>query len=483
MPVASPPHARRRALALLVLAVALGALLALALRADGPRSSPRSVTPPPGAGATAGTRDDPLAYTPARRADFEARAARGLAHPLFAKSPGGAMATAARVAAWRPLVEAAARRGDVDPDTLEAMVFLESAGRPDAQAGDLEGAVGLTQILAETGTSLLGLRVDLTRSAALSRGIARGRLVAARTRERRRIDERFDPAKALAATVRYLQFARDRLDDRDDMAVASYHMGVGNLQAVLSRFDADDRTTYAEVFFTASPREKPAAHAKLASLGDDSSTYLWRVRAAAQIMRRWRADPAGLADEAKLQTRKASAEEVLHPPTTTERFADPFALGRARAAGTLVALPAADLAVWGIRRDGRMGELAGRVRQSPRLYRALRPEALTVLAHLGAGVRELAGAEAPLVLTSTARDATYQRVLARRNREATRGYSLHTTGFAFDIARRYESPRQARAFQFLLDRLTALNLIAWVREPGAIHVTVSGDVRLLAQKE
>ena len=27
----------------------------------------------------------------------------------------------------------------------------------------------------------------------------------------------------------------------------------------------------------------------------------------------------------------------------------------------------------------------------------------------------------------------------------------------------------------MLDRLTALNLIAWVREPAAIHVTVAGD--------
>jgi hypothetical protein len=31
------------------------------------------------------------------------------------------------------------------------------------------------------------------------------------------------------------------------------------------------------------------------------------------------------------------------------------------------------------------------------------------------------------------------------------------------------------AFQFMLDRLTALNLIAWVREPAAIHITVAPD--------
>jgi soluble lytic murein transglycosylase-like protein len=53
---------------------------------------------------------------------------------LFAKSPGGAVATAERVARWRPLVERAAAGGDVDPDVLEGIVFLESAGRADARA-------------------------------------------------------------------------------------------------------------------------------------------------------------------------------------------------------------------------------------------------------------------------------------------------------------------------------------------------------------
>ncbi len=466
MAVAPRTQARRRAVALLVLAVALGVLVALALRGQGVEDAPGD-GPALRPGAPAGEGFDPLRYVPARREEYEQRAARGLAHVLFAKSPGGAVATAQRVAAWRPLVERAAARGGIPPDTLEAIVLLESAGRPDAMASDdLAGAVGLTQILAQTAQDLLGLRVDVARSARLTRGIRRGRKVAARTRERRRVDERFDPPKALAATVRYLRFAQGELDGRDDMAVASYHMGVGNLQGVLRSFDADEDTPYAEVFFSVSPLTKRSAYAKLAALGDDSSTYLWRIRAAAEIMRRFREAPAGLAAEAARQGAKNSAEEVLHPPGTTERFRDPFALGRARADGTLQGLGAERLAGWGIRIDPQMGELAPRLRQSRRLYRALRPEALRVLEYLGSGVREIAGSTAPLRLTSTARDDTYQRLLTRRNIEATRSYSLHTTGFAFDIARKYESRRQALAFQFLLDRLTALDLIAWVREPG-----------------
>jgi hypothetical protein len=79
----------------------------------------------------------------------------------------------------------------------------------------------------------------------------------------------------------------------------------------------------------------------------------------------------------------------------------------------------------------------------------------------------------PLIVTSTVRDERYQKVLASRDLEATHAYSLHTTGYAFDIARTYRSRAQALAFQFVLDRLTARGLIAWVREPGAIHITVA----------
>ena len=99
--------------------------------------------------------------------------------------------------------------------------------------------------------------------------------------------------------------------------------------------------------------------------------------------------------------------------------------------------------------------------------------------YIGAQTREYAGGQGPLVVTSTVRDEEYQRRLVRGNGEATRNYSLHTTGWAFDIARDYRSKRQALAFQFVLDRLQVLNVIAWVREPGAIHVTVADDAEAL----
>jgi len=457
----------RLRLAFIVLAAATAAVAAVVVLSRGP-DTPRTLSP--GAGNTE-TTEDPLAWEPDKRAELERRAAAGLAHVLYAKSPGGVVLSASRTATFRPVIERVAKRSHLDPDVLEGIVMLESAGRPDAQASnDLEGAVGLTQILAETGQNLLGMRIDVRQSERLTRGIRRGRKVAARLRARRRVDERFDPAKAIAATARYLQIAEERLG-RDDLAVAAYHMGIGNMQTALAAYGKAD-ISYAQLFFDSTPLRHARAWGILARLGDDSSTYLWRVMAAEEIMRLYREDPAGLARRAELQGRKASAEEVLHPSDRTAPFRDPFAVGRARASGALVGLDARRLARSGVRIDRTMGELARRLHQSPRLYRALRPQALRILEVIGTGTRDIAHS-GPLVVTSTVRDIRYQRVLAARNLEATRNFSLHTTGWAFDISRTYRSRAQALAFQFMLDRLTALNMIAWVREPGAIHITVA----------
>jgi hypothetical protein len=464
----SAVHRRRRLAALAVVAgVAILIVVVLSQGGGGP-GTPRPFAP--GAGIKDPTLD-PLAYDPARVPQFEQRAATGFSHVLYAKSPGGVVASAKRTARFRPLIDRVARSTGWSADTLEGIVFLESAGRPDAIASnDLNSAVGLTQILAETGQHLLGMHVDVRASESLSRGIARGHRVAARQAARRRADERFDPAKAIAATARYLTFAKGKLG-RDDLAIASYHMGVGNLQQALSAY-GQSSIPYAELYFDSSPLRHPTAWRKLASLGDDSSTYLWRVLAAEQIMRLYRTNPAELAIIAQLQMNKASSEEVLHPAATTVRFGDPFAIGRARAAGQLVPLDRNQFASHGLRIDRGMGATAKQIKQSPSLYRGLRPEALATLLTLGAGTKAIAKT-GTLDVTSTVRDERFQKALATDNVEATHAYSMHTTGWAFDIARVYSSPAQAMAFQFMLDRMTALGLIAWVREPGAIHVAVS----------
>ncbi len=480
-------QARPAVFAALGLAVGVVLLVALLTRGgdDASRLGPR--------GALAG---DPLAFDPGRAAELERAAASGLSHVLYAKLPGGVLVSAARTARFRPLVEQATAGTGIDPDLVEAIVLLESAGLPDAIAGsDPVGAAGLTQILAETGSGFLGMPVDLEQSRLLTKRIAtaerRGRGGEALRLEARRraVDARFDPAQALAGTVRYLLTAREHFG-RDDLAAVSYHMGIGNLENVLRDYApasgdtpirdlvAQDDLTWARVFFDSSPIDHAEAWRRLAGFDDDSKTYYWRVLAAAEIMRLFREDPQALQSLAYLHDRKASAEEVLHPEPLTEQFWTPGDLARARDDGVLQPLP--DKAgTLHFRVDPRVGELAPELGRSPRLYRQLRPEALALLLYLADRVHELSGASTPLTVTSAVRDDVYQQLLVADNPEATSGYSLHTTGYAFDLLRRYGSNAQARALQYELDRLRALDLIAWVREPAAIHVTVSSEAREL----
>jgi hypothetical protein len=105
--------------------------------------------------------NDPFAYESGREEEFRERATAGHSQVIYAKSPDGVMATARRVEAYRPKIEEVAAAAGVDPDLVEGMVLLESAGRPEVMAtGNVKDAVGLTQILAETAVNLLGMRVD-----------------------------------------------------------------------------------------------------------------------------------------------------------------------------------------------------------------------------------------------------------------------------------------------------------------------------------
>ncbi len=418
---------------------------------------------------------DPLAYLPGDRAALEQAAAAGYAHVLYVKSPGGIVASAARTAAFRLQVDAATKGTHVDADLLEAIVLLESAGRPDAIAGsDPVAAAGLTQIVAGTAQSFLGMHVDLAASRRLTAQITaaenRGdQREADRLRARRRlVDERFDPARALAASVRYLETARARLG-RDDLAIVSYHMGIGNLTSVIRDYTGDRSSpvrdvvargdlTYAQLYFDSSPVDHAAAWSRLAGLGDDSKTYYWRVLAAREVMRLYRHDRGRLEELARLQTGKASGEDVLHPLSETDRFTSPGAVARALGRHAIDPIPnrPADLHL----------RLAPALAQAAAGYRALRPEALALLLYVAGRVYALSGATRPLIVTAATEDERSQ---------AAPGYSLHTTGYAFDIRRSYESGAQAAAFQYELERLQARDLIAWIREPDVIHVVVSGD--------
>jgi hypothetical protein len=428
--------AARRARLLLPLAGLVGLVVVvavLATRGSGPSPAVPVVPTPPGARHGKPV-PDPLAWTPARSAGFARRAAAGTSHLLYVRSPGGVALSAERTLRFRGQIDRVARQVGVSADRLAALVFLESAGRPDAVApGGLDGAVGLTQILAETARDLLGLKVDTAASARYTRRIDRavGRLqfkkAARLSRARRRVDQRFDPVRALQATGRYLALAKRRFG-REDLAFVSYHMGIGNLQSVLNAY-GHGNVPYARLYFDSTPLHHAAAYAKLASFGDDSSNYFWKLGAAEQILRLARTHPEALIRQTALQTGAPSARLVLHPPASAPSTG-------------LEPLPDAP-------RDTGLRAPPGA---------RMRPEALSAALYIGAVVRAIAR-ERPLRVTTT-------------TSEPPRGWS-------FAIARRYASRRQALAFQYVLDRLQVLNVIAWSRGAGAIHVTAGNGAAVL----
>ena len=476
------------ALAALVLALGLG-------DSDPPEVKVEQIVEAARSGGGEGS-GDPLAWSPAKSDEFADRATLGTSHVIYAKSPGGVALAAERTADWRDEIERAANDHGVDPDVLEAMVFLESAGRPTVMAdGTPRSATGLAQIIPSTATDLLGMQVDLERSLALTRQIAkaanRGKpeLAEQLSRERAEVDQRFNPELALAGAARYLQIAEERFGS-EELAVVSYHMGIGNLESVIAAYTGEDvpdggaaelvdeeGLDYPRLFFDSSPEEHSESWDLLAGFGDDSSLYYWRVRASQDVMRRWRDDPDALDERGDLITEKATLEELYHPEGETDSFETAEDVLDARAEGNLVALPA-DPSL-GFRVTEQAGELANELGSDPELYRALRPEALATLIYLSAKVKAISGENEPLKVTSATRDQEYQDLLVGVNPEATQEYSLHTTGWSFDIRRDYGSDAQAAAFQFALDRLRAHAMLDYAYEPAAIHITVSEDARVL----
>ena len=361
---------------------------------------------------------------------------------------GDVFDTAARVVQWHPQIVRAARVAGVDPNVLEAIVFVESSGRPSVTDG---AAVGLTQLKPAIARRY-GLHVDTRHAGVLNRRIARS-WSPAHIRQlahwRSRYDERYAPATELRASARYLAAAETALG-RDDLAVEAYHVGIPALNGIHS--------SYSSLWFRT----------------QSVDTYAFRVLAAERLMRMYRHEPSALRFEAEQQARKNSAEECLHPYGTTHHFDTPAQILRAELRHTLKMIPV-DTRETHIAVSGTLGQEARKLGRARRLYRALRPQALDVLLYIGARVHDLSGARKALLLTSAVRDSRYQRVLQHVNVNAARSYSMHTTGFAFDIARVYANDRQAHAFQRVLDELQGANAIAYIREAAAIHIAVATD--------
>ena len=250
----------------------------------------------------------------------------------------------------------------------------------------------------------------LTRRLARARGPREADRISAK---RRGVDERFDPRKSLAATGRYLKLAMDEFG-REDLAVVSYHMGIGNLQSVLGAY-GDDDASYAQVFFDTAPDQHPRAYRLLAGLGDDSKTYLWRVLASHEVMRLYRDDRARLERLARLHDGRAVGRAGAAPTRPHQGLRD-----RGRPDGRLSrgrAAPVPDEpAQRAAPRPGAAKRALGGLRPRPSSSRCTWPAACDGLGHEGAADRHA--------------------LVRRRRRRCTHGLRVRRSAAATAAARR-----------------------------------------------
>ena len=375
-------------LALIVLAVATAAVAcrrrAVARGAD----TPRTLTP--GAGQH-GDHGGPARWEPDERARARARARPPASRTC--STPRAPAASCCRRRARRRSARSssavAETRAPRRRRRSRAIVMLESAGRPDAQASnDLDGAVGPDA----------DPRRDRPEPARHARRRAPQRAADARHPARHG-----SVAAAPARAPPGRRALRPRQGDRGDRALPadrqasasaattspspSYHMG-DRQHAERAR-----RLRHGATSPTRSSSSTPRRCATrgrgaiLAALGDDSSTYLLAGHGGRgdhapvpRGPRRARA-PGGAAGPQGVGRGGAAPVATARAP-----FARPVR-GRPRPRGRRSS-PASTRRRWrgaGVRIDRAMGELAGRLHQSPRLYRALRPQALRILEVIGAG--------------------------------------------------------------------------------------------------
>ncbi len=171
----------------------------------------------------------------------------------------------------------------------------------------------------------------------------------------------------------------------EELAIASYHMGIGNLENVIEAYVgeggkagstaatvAENEIDYSRLYFDSSPQSNAAAYDLLAGFGDDSSLYSWRIRASRGILDDWRRDPAALEAEVDPGDREGHARGDLPPGGRDGGLRDSRRRRRMRPTTASSRACPRDRSL-GFKLAGQAGELAEELDQEPELYRVLRP--------------------------------------------------------------------------------------------------------------
>jgi hypothetical protein len=292
---------------------------------------------------------------------------------------------------------------------------------------------------------------------------------------RRRCDQRYDPARAIAAQTRYL-LRLTRQYGTVAWALQAYHGGEGGVARTINLYRAASASanlaggrlpSYEEVYQRSTPTGRSGAFYYLYGRSDDHRYYWWKVLMAERAIRLYRDDRESFMREREALRPGYRMEVAWYGDPAPRSFYDVASLRRGAADATLVPVPP-DLE----RRRIKLAEIAPMDRERRAEYKRLRPEAMGALLQLAA-VYRANGGHAPLVILSLVQTTEGARAWRRlhplvRPKPAPGEIvvddpDFHPTGLVFDLARpanEWDRRVLEYALGWLYDRLR----ISWQME-------------------
>jgi hypothetical protein len=350
-----------------------------------------------------------------------------------------------------------------------------------------------------------------------ARAVTRDELIAKRARElrlleakRRQVDERYDPAKAIASQTRYLVRMARRYGTLD-WVFQAYHGGEGGVRNTVSYYLGDrwrlygspegairgvmlasrggaerERAplTFEDLYFKTTPLTEPAAFSYLYGRSDNHRYYWWKILAAERAIDLYRRDPAKFREQWSALRPGQRLEVVWYPHSKELNFHDVAALEQGYAAGQLVRWPAS------ARSHGLvLDNVAPLDPANAYQYKGLRPEALGALFRVADLYLANGGSSAPLRLYSLVQTERYRAQLNAVRPPSWMRHpmepedvpiDLEPTGLCFDIARP-AADWNRKVLEYALGWLADRNQIYWVEEreqgPARYHICPSPDFR------
>lgn len=346
--------------------------------------------------------------------------------------------------------------------------------------------------------------------------VTRDELIAKRAQElrlleakRRQVDERYDPAKAIASQTRYLVRMARRYGSLD-WVFQAYHGGEGGVRNTVAYYLGDrwkafgspesairgvltsrgglervrQPLTFEDLYFKTTPRAQPAAFSYLYGRSDNHRYYWWKILAAEHAIALYRRDPAQFREEWQALRPGQRLEVVWYPRSKELNFHNVAALKQGYASGQLVHWPAS------ARSHGLvLGDLAPLDRTNAYQYKGLRPEALGALFRIADLYLNSGGSSLPLRIVSLVQTEQYRAELNALHppswmRHTTKPedipIDLEPTGLCFDI-QRPAADWNRKVLEYALSWLADRNQIYWIEEwdqgPPRYHVCPSPEFR------